>query len=38
MDELMSLAAKRCGVSVKYVRGSWVDVNVLVDLQNAGEL
>jgi len=35
MDELMTRLAARMPVSVKYVRGSWVDVNGLVDLKKA---
>ncbi|GAB1484334.1 phosphoenolpyruvate mutase [Treponema sp.] len=38
IDELFTRIAKKTKVSVKYVLGSWVDVNVIVDLQKAGEL
>lgn len=38
IDEFFTILAQRCPVSVKYIRGSWVDVNVIVDIQKAGEL
>lgn len=38
IDELFTRLAARIPVSVKYVVGSWVDVNVIVDLQKAGDL
>ncbi len=38
IDTLFSRLVKQIPVSVKYIKGSWVDVNVLMDLQKAGEL
>ncbi len=35
MDELMTRLAARVPVGVKYVRGSWIDVNGLVDFKKA---
>ncbi|ADN02501.1 phosphoenolpyruvate mutase [Spirochaeta thermophila] len=38
IDEMFTRLASRVRVGVKYILGSWVDVNMLVDLQRAGEL
>lgn len=38
IDELFTRLAERTAVNVKYIVGSWVDVNVIVDLQKAGDL
>jgi phosphoenolpyruvate phosphomutase len=35
MDELLTRLAKKIPVAVKYVRGSWIDVNGLVDFKKA---
>lgn len=37
INEFLTMVSERCKVSVKYIRGSWVDVNAILDLKKAGE-
>jgi phosphoenolpyruvate phosphomutase len=37
MKDLLSEIIKRYKISVKYIRGNWIDINTLVDLQKSEE-
>lgn len=36
--DLFNEIAKSHPISVKFISGSWLDVDTIVDLQNAGEI
>jgi hypothetical protein len=36
--DLFNEVAKENTIAVKYISGAWLDVDTLVDLQNAGKL
>lgn len=37
MNDLFNRIAKSCDIAVKYIKGSWIDINTIVDLQKAGD-